>query len=109
MVHVALVPLQLPAQAPVPPHAGWPGRGAPLTKPHMPVVPLQNSQAPLHALLQQTPSAQKPLKHCEPNVQVCPGLFLQAPVASQLLALLQVSGSSALVTATHAPPPPVHA
>jgi hypothetical protein len=34
---------------------------------------------------------------------------LQAPFASQLLFPVQRSGSSALVTATQVPPPPVHA
>ena len=59
ILQVALVPSQLPAQLPLPAHAVWPVLGAPETKPHMPgVVPLQYSQDPAQALLQQTLSAQ---------------------------------------------------
>jgi hypothetical protein len=67
------------------------------------------SHCPVQAALQQTPSAQKPLTHWPAVVHVCPAFSLQAPVASQLLVPLQVPGSSALVTATQVPPPPVQA
>jgi hypothetical protein len=63
----------------------------------------------VQALLQQTPSAQNPLAHWVPAVHACPIFALQAPVASQLLVPLQLSPSSALVTPTHIPPPPVQA
>ena len=59
ILHVALVPSQLPAQLPLPAHAVWPVLGAPDTNPHVPgVVPLQYSQEPVQAELQQTLSAQ---------------------------------------------------
>jgi hypothetical protein len=108
-LQVDLVPLQAPWQAPVPAQAGWPARGAPVTKPHVPgEPPLQDSHDPLQAALQQTVSAQKPLRHCEPVAQVCPVLSLHAPVASQLLVPLQLlSGSSALVRLTQLPFAPV--
>jgi hypothetical protein len=65
ILHVALVPSQVPAQAPVPPQAGWPVLGVPEAKPQVPgVVPLQNSQEPVQVVLQHTPSAQLPVTHC---------------------------------------------
>jgi hypothetical protein len=71
------------------------------------VLPLQYSHDPLQALLQQTPSAQLPPMQSVPPVHACPIFFLQAPLASQVLDPVQVSGSSALVTATQVPPGPV--
>jgi hypothetical protein len=68
---------------------------------------LQFSHDPLQALLQQTVSAQLPLTHSVPAVHVCPVFFLQAPLALQVLAPVQLSGSSAFVTATQVPPGPV--
>jgi hypothetical protein len=63
-VHAACVPLQLPAHVPLPPHAAWPERGAPVTNPQVPgVPPLQNSHDPVQAVLQQMPSAQLPVMH----------------------------------------------
>ena len=70
--------------------------------------PLQYSQDPLQALLQQTASAQLPPMQSVPAVHACPIFFLQAPSASQVLDPVQVSGSSAFVTATQVPPGPVH-
>jgi hypothetical protein len=59
-------------------------------------------------VLQQTPSAAKPLAQLAPVVAACPFFSLHAPVASQVVAPEQVSASSADVTATHAPVPAVH-
>ncbi len=62
------------------------------TRLHVPTLPawLQESQAPPHAVLQQTPSTQLPLPHWLAAEQVAPFVFLgtQAP-ASQKLPLLQ--------------------
>ena len=60
----------------------------------------------MHALLQQTPSTQNALKHSLPALQVCPVFFRHVPLASQLCVPLQLS-SSALMTCTQVPPPPV--
>jgi hypothetical protein len=103
-VHVAWVPLHVPAQAPLPVHAVWPVRGAPLTSSHVPgVLPLQNWHDPLQAELQQTPSAHWPVMHWVAAVHACPCFRLQAPVASQVCVPLQLSASSAFVIATQAP------
>ena len=107
---VRFVPSQEPPQvAPAPAHAVCPVRGAAVTGVHVPLVAASAhaSQAPPHAALQQTPSAQKPLTHWVPAVHVCPGFSLHAPMASQVFVELQVSASSALFTATQVPPPPV--
>jgi hypothetical protein len=78
-------------------------------KPQVPgELPLQYSHDPLQAVLQQTLSAQLPPMHSVPAVHACPIFFLQAPLASQVLAPVQLSGSSAFVTATQVPPGPVH-
>jgi hypothetical protein len=61
---------------------------------------------PAHALLQQYPSTQFPVRQSPVAVQVCPVFFRQTPLGSQLFVPLQVS-SSALMTATQVPPPPV--
>ena len=109
IVHAAWVPLQLPRQAPLPAQGPWPLCGAPETSVQVPgVEPLQYWQAPLQALPQQTPSTQNVLTHWDPVVQVCPCFSLHAPVPSQVLVVvLQLSGSSALLTATQVPPAPV--
>jgi hypothetical protein len=79
-----------------------------VTKPHVPgEAPLQYSHDPLQAELQQTVSAQKPLRHCETAEQVCPVFSLHVPLASQLFVPLQLSESSALVTLTQVPFAPV--
>jgi hypothetical protein len=53
---------------------------------HVPIEPdsTHDSHAPLHALLQQTPSAQKPLAHC--------ALVVQPPPVLTLFAYSSVSG-----------------
>lgn len=63
---VRFVPSQLPPHVvPAPAHAAWPLRGAPLTATQVPLLDAsaQASHVPLQELLQQTPSAQKPLPH----------------------------------------------
>jgi hypothetical protein len=77
-LQVALVPPHVPAHTPVPAQAGWPVRGAPLTKLHVPGLPvlLQYSHAPAHAELQHTPSAQMPLVHSSTAAQAVPFAFL---------------------------------
>jgi hypothetical protein len=52
---------------------------------------------------------QVPETQSAPVVHVWPFFFLHAPVASQVFAPVQLSGSSALVTATQVPPAPVQA
>ena len=59
--------------------------------------------------VQHTPSRQLVEAHSVPPTHVWPGFFLQAPAAPQVLLPVQVSASSALVTATHVPPVPVQA
>ena len=60
----------------LPVHAGWLDRGAPVTKPHVPgAFPLQDSQEPLQAVLQQTVSRQFPLAHSAAEPQDCPFFF----------------------------------
>lgn len=63
----------------------------------------QASQELVQAVLQQMPSGAQvvPVTQPLPVMQVWPRLLLQAPVASQVPG--QLSVSSALVTATHAP------
>jgi hypothetical protein len=53
--------------------------------------------------LQQTPSTQYVLAHSVPSVHPCAIFFLQAPLASQVLAPVQLSGSSPLRTVVHVP------
>jgi hypothetical protein len=62
---VVSVPLQLPAHTPVPPHAVRPPTGAPVTGEQVPTLParLHAAHCSVHALLQHTPSTQKPLAH----------------------------------------------
>ena len=117
---LAELPLQVPAIRAVfesmhaaVAQAAWPERGAPLTLPQVPaaappVMPPQYSHDPLQAVLQQTPSAQLLETHCVPAVQVWPFFFLQVPDASQVLAPVQLSASSALFTAVQVPPVPLH-
>src|SRR4051812_13585879 len=73
-VQVTLVPVQIPPQVPVPAQAVCPARGAPVMKPQVPA--LQSSHEPLHAELQQTPSAQKLFVHSSASAQVMPLAFL---------------------------------
>jgi hypothetical protein len=55
--------------------------------------------------LQHTPSTQKPDAQPPAALHACPILSLQAPLASQVLAPVHESGSSAFFTAAHAPVP----
>jgi hypothetical protein len=120
---------QLPlAQVDAPPGHAWPafslqlpiasqvslplqvaGSSIPMTATHAP-VPVAHVMhvAGLHALMQQTPSSQTPLRQSEGLAHVPPGCALQMPVASQLLPEVHVSGSGPFVTATHAPVPATH-
>jgi hypothetical protein len=99
ILHVALVPSQVPAQLPLPLHAAWPVLGAPETKPHVPgVLPLQYSHEPVQALLQQTLSAQKVVMQSVPVEHDCPCFALQAPLESQV-PVQRPFGSSAPFTA----------
>jgi len=75
---------------------------------HVPVAPQFWHWGQLDCV-QQTLSRQLPVAQSVPAPQLCPGFFLHAPVASQVLLPVQVSASSALVTATHVPPAPVQA
>jgi len=83
------VPLQVPAQAPLPVQAVRPARGwAPaLSVVHVPsaLATSQASQVPVQALSQQVPSAHVvPATHAVVELQACPFLALHAPVASHV-------------------------
>jgi hypothetical protein len=85
ILHVALVPSQVPVQLPLPPHAAWPVFGAPETYPHVPgMLPLQYSHEPVQAELQQTLSAQKVVMQSVPTEHDCPCFALQAPLELQV-------------------------
>jgi hypothetical protein len=104
------VPSHEPPHAPpAPAHAAW--TAAPFTAEQVPTLPVcaHASHWPVHAVSQQTLSAQNPLTHWVAVVQLCPAFSLHAPFASQVLVPLQTPGSSALVIATQVPPPPVQA
>jgi hypothetical protein len=68
--------------------------------PHVPFVPCPLRAAvhawhvPPHAVLQQTPSTQKLLKHSAPAAQVCAFSFLQVPIPSQVFVPTQFGESS---------------
>jgi hypothetical protein len=68
------------------------------------------SHCPLHAVSQHMPSAQFALAHDDaPLGHCCPFFSLHAPDGSQVLVVGgQLSGSSAPMTAVHAPLPGVH-
>ncbi len=73
----------VPLHTTAPPQAGLPGspEGA---GPQVPAwAPSQRSQEPAQALLQQTPSAQKPLRHWAPAAQVAPFPLSGVQVPSQ--------------------------
>ena len=79
---------------------------------HVPALPdsLHAWQEPLQAELQHTPSAQdNPIAQSVAPVHDWPCFFLHAPLASQVLAPLQLLASSAFLMATHVPPAPVQA
>jgi hypothetical protein len=73
----------------------------------VPVAQLWHTCA--QAELQQWLSAQNPLAHSLAAPHICPSFLVQVPEALQVMAPLQLSGSSAFVRRTQVPPPPVHA
>jgi hypothetical protein len=75
---------------------------------HAPVAPQFWHWGQLDCV-QHTPSRQLPEAQSVLTPQPCPGFFLHTPKASQVLLPVQVSASSALVTATQVPPAPVQA
>lgn len=64
-------------------HAARPAWGAPLTGVHVPTEPArsQASHCPLHPVLQQTPSAQRPDRHSASEPQTCAFTFLHLPAS----------------------------
>lgn len=101
VLHVPAVPEQVLSPQPFPEEPL--GSGA-----HVPIEPdwLHDSHAPGHALLQQYPSAQLPLRQSVPSAQVCPCFLRQTPPESHELAPEQVPGSSASITLVHVPTVP---
>jgi hypothetical protein len=81
------------------------GSSALTTGAQLPVEFAQLEHEPLQALEQQVPSTQKPLAHADAALHDCPFLSLQAPLGSQVLVPVQVSGSSPFLTAVHVPVP----
>jgi hypothetical protein len=63
----------------------------------------QAKQLASHALLQQTPSRQKPLAHSCPDRQLTPSIFKHSPRASHMRVSAQVRGSTTPVTGAHVP------
>jgi hypothetical protein len=70
---------------------------------HVPAVALHVEQPPVHAVLQHSPLAQKPLVHCVAVVQVWPVFRRHAPVDEHVLVPVHESASSALETVVHVP------
>jgi hypothetical protein len=70
---------------------------------HTPGVALQDSQAPSHAESQQRPSTQKPLSHAAADPQLLPATVTHAPLALQVEAPVQLSGSLAETTELQVP------
>ena len=89
------------------PQPGSAALGGLLTE-HVPSDP-HILQAGHTELAQQNPSTQLPVVHSLAAEQPCPFFFLHAPAALQVFRPVQVSGSSALMTATQVPPAPVQA
>jgi hypothetical protein len=85
------------------------GSSAPITATQAPPPPVQAWQVPQALVVQQCPSTQLPVEQSVPAPQVCPGLALQVPLASQVRSVAQVSASSALTTGTQVPFAPVQA
>jgi hypothetical protein len=100
----AQVPVALQVFAPVQVSAS----SALVTATQVPPAPVQAWQTP-QVWLQQRLSVQLPVAQSPVAVQFSPLFFLHAPAALQVLAPVQASTSSALVTATQVPPAPVHA
>jgi hypothetical protein len=73
---------------------------------HVPMLPaiLHAWHVVMHALLQQTPSAQNWLKHSLLAAQTCPCSFLQAPLPSHVFAPMQPGESSTpVIRLVHVP------
>jgi hypothetical protein len=102
---VRVAPSHCASHPPDPAHGVRVPRGAPETAMHVPTLPptLQASHCPMHAVLQHVPSAEFPLRQAAPLVEGWPFRNKHVPDALQLLVPEHVSGSSALVTAMHAP------
>jgi hypothetical protein len=68
------MPVQLPAQTPLPAHAARPPAGWPVVNRHVPAAPwsLQVSHEPSHAESQHTPSTQNPEAHAVALVHAAP-------------------------------------
>lgn len=77
--------------------------------PHVPLIPPvfafeHARQRPVHILSQQTPSAQKPLKHELPPLHVCPFSSSQsAPVLHETVGPVHIPSSVPLGTSAHVP------
>jgi hypothetical protein len=99
--------LQAPVESQVSVPMQLSGSSALVTATQVPPPPVQAWHFPQAETPQQCPSTQLPLAQSVGLAQVCPGLFLHAPLASQVLPVVQVSGSSIPVTATQVPPAPV--
>jgi hypothetical protein len=77
-------PLQIfvPHIEPSEPHEGLAPCGAPITGVHTPACAAStwhDSQLPVHAVLQHTPSTQRPEEHCVPAEQARPSASVQLP------------------------------
>ena len=72
-----LMPLQLPLHVPAPPQATRLPTGVPFTTLHLPTFAprLQAEHCAVQALLQHTPSTQKPDWHCAPTSQAAPSVW----------------------------------
>jgi hypothetical protein len=101
--------LQVPAASQVLVVAQVSGSSALVTGTQVPPPPVQAWQVPQALTVQQRPSTQLPVVQSVPAAQLLPGVVLHVPAAVQVLLPLQLSGSSALVTAAHVPPGPVQA
>ena len=90
-----LVPVQVSASSPL------------MTDTHVPPPPVQAWQVLQELTMKQRWSTQLPVEQSVFTEQTCPGLLRQLPPASQVLAVVQVSGSSMPVTVTQVPLAPV--
>jgi hypothetical protein len=102
----------VPSHAPLFGHTGFPadpaGAGVHVPSAVAPTDFAHTSQDALQAVLQHTKSEANPLAHVVGSVAACPFFSLHTPVASHVLLPAHESGSSAFVTATHAPVVVVH-
>jgi hypothetical protein len=102
---VLQVPVESQVEAPV--HES--GSSMPITAMQVPPPPVQAWHLPQALTVQQWPSTQAPLAQSVASEQIWPGLLRQLPPASQVLPVVQVSGSSMFVTDRQVPPAPVQA